>query len=58
MASLQTYEGRKCHRCDECLLYYKDKEIAEKCEAWCKAHNSCNLEITKQSLQRKQGGKR
>ena len=33
-------------QCPECGLKYRDKEWAEKCEAWCKAHHSCNLEIT------------
>lgn len=33
-------------QCTECGLKYKDKEWAEKCEAWCSAHQSCNLEIT------------
>lgn len=26
-------------------MKYKQKEWAEKCEAWCKEHQSCNLEI-------------
>ena len=34
------------YQCPECGLKYRDKEWAEKCEAWCKAHRSCNLEIT------------
>jgi len=32
--------------CPECGLKYADKKWAEKCEAWCKTHHSCNLEIT------------
>jgi len=31
--------------CRECGFEYKDKSWAEKCEKWCKEHNSCNLEI-------------
>lgn len=33
------------HQCPECGLKYKEKEWAEKCEAWCREHKSCNLEI-------------
>lgn len=33
--------------CPECGLVYDDKDWAKQCEAWCKAHNSCNLAITK-----------
>ncbi|MBT4804691.1 hypothetical protein HON71_00810 [Candidatus Woesearchaeota archaeon] len=34
-------------QCKECNFWYKDKEMAEKCEKWCKEHHSCNMEITK-----------
>lgn len=45
--------------CEECKMLYKEKTIAEKCQAWCKAHHSCNLEIikaavNKQDFQRQQ----
>ena len=45
-------ERGESYQCHECGLHYKDPEIANKCEAWCKANNSCNLEITKQSIER------
>lgn len=34
------------YQCPECGLRYKEREWAEKCEAWCKEYKSCNLEIT------------
>jgi hypothetical protein len=34
-------------QCNECKLIYAKKDLAEKCEAWCKEHKSCNLEIIK-----------
>ncbi len=40
----------KLYTCPECGLSYKDKDMAKKCEAWCKKYNSCNLEITKYSV--------
>lgn len=33
------------YRCEECRFVYVEQEWAEKCEAWCKEHQSCNLEI-------------
>lgn len=35
------------YKCEECDLKYQEKGIAEKCQAWCKETNSCNLEIIK-----------
>lgn len=34
------------YQCPECRLKYKEKEWADKCEAWCRDNHSCNLEIT------------
>lgn len=31
--------------CKECGFVYEEKLWVEKCEAWCKEHHSCNLEI-------------
>ena len=39
------------YQCEECGLVYAEKEIAEKCRAWCKEHNSCNLDIIKNAVQ-------
>jgi hypothetical protein len=37
--------------CRICGLHYKDKELSEKCYAWCSTHDSCNLEIAMQSVE-------
>ena len=37
--------------CEECGFAYESKEWAEKCQAWCAKHHSCNIEITKQAVQ-------
>ena len=36
--------------CEACNFVYNKKELAEKCESWCKERNSCNIEITKNSV--------
>ena len=43
-------ENNTYFQCEECNLLYPDKEIAEKCQAWCAEHQSCNLEIIKYAV--------
>lgn len=40
------------YQCSECGLHYIDQATAKRCEIWCKEHRSCNLEITKLSIER------
>ena len=42
----------KYFKCGSCGLKYADAKTAEKCEAWCTEHNSCNLEITRHAVNR------
>ena len=37
----------KLFECKECNMLYKEKELAEKCENWCRKYKSCNLEFVK-----------
>jgi len=37
-------------QCEECELFFKDKEWAEKCEKWCSENKSCNLDIMKHAV--------
>lgn len=41
---------KKLYQCPECGLWYEDKVWKDKCEAWCKEHHSCNLEIIKHAI--------
>lgn len=38
-------DSKTLYQCEECSLHYEDKEKAGQCEAWCREHKSCNLEI-------------
>ena len=38
--------NKELYQCEECGPHYEDREWAEKCEAWCREHKSCNIEIT------------
>lgn len=40
-------EPEELFRCPECGLAYREKAWAQKCQAWCREHKSCNLEIIK-----------
>lgn len=44
----------KLHQCAECGLHYVNEATAKKCEAFCKEHNACSLEITRYSVENKQ----
>ena len=43
--------GRHC--CPECDFCYATRELARKCEDWCRTHHSCNLELAKKALVKK-----
>lgn len=38
------------YQCGECKFYYKTKNLARKCEDFCKKHHSCSIEITKHAI--------
>lgn len=38
------------YTCSECQLSYVSQDLAKNCENWCKKYNSCNIEITKHSI--------
>ncbi|MDP3727708.1 MAG: hypothetical protein Q8R35_03680 [bacterium] len=41
---------RELYQCEECRFWYAEQAWAEKCEAWCREHKSCNLEITAHAI--------
>ena len=55
MVKLIQKNNKELHQCDECGFQYAEKEWAEKCEAWCKEHKSCNIEITSHAVQETEG---
>ena len=42
--------GDTLYLCEECGMAYKEKEWAQKCQAWCKEHHTCNLEIIEHAV--------
>lgn len=53
MVKIIIEDDKKLYQCEACGFHYAEKESAEKCEAWCKEHRSCNLEITAQAQENK-----
>ena len=46
MVKIIKKDEKELYQCEECGFHYEDREWAEKCEAWCREHKSCNIEIT------------
>lgn len=46
MAKVIKKDDKELYQCPECGFHYESRDWAEKCEAWCWEHKSCNLEIT------------
>jgi|TARA_B100001971_G_C18199552_1_gene543664 hypothetical protein len=53
MVKIINKNGKIYFQCEACLFYYENKELAEKCEAWCREKHSCNIDITKHAVELK-----
>lgn len=47
-------DNNQLYQCPECGFHYEGRDWAEKCEAWCLEHKSCNIEITAHAEENKQ----
>ncbi len=56
MVNILNKDEKTLYQCEECALKYESKEIAEKCQAWCGVHKSCNLDIIKNAVKEPIGG--
>ena len=54
MVKISNQDNESLYQCEECGFHYKDEELAKKCEAWCREHHSCNIEITSHAEENKQ----
>lgn len=50
MTKIISHHAKQYYQCEECALFYESKELAEKCQAWCKEHRSCNVDIIKYAI--------
>lgn len=50
MTKIIQQQNKELYQCEECGFQYAEKEWAEKCEAWCKERQSCNIEITAHAI--------
>jgi len=51
MVKEKIINNKSYYQCEICLFYYETKEMAQKCEDYCKKYKSCSLEITKHAVQ-------
>lgn len=49
-----TDHSQPLYQCSECGLHYTDKQMVQKCAAFCKEHNACSIDITKHSVESQQ----
>ncbi len=43
--------GKKYYQCEECLMYYLGKDIADRCEKFCAENRACNLDLIKYAVE-------
>jgi len=54
MVKILRENNKTLYQCEECRFRYEEQSWAEKCEAWCKEHQSCNIEIISHGIPPKQ----
>lgn len=52
MVLKERFEGEDSFQCEECGFHFKDKDLAEKCEEFCREKGMCNSQITEKALER------
>jgi len=45
-----TKNNKTYFMCEACNMYYKTKELAQKCEDFCNKNHACSMEITKHAV--------
>lgn len=48
-----SFGNGRAYQCSICMFVYKEKELAIKCEKFCKKNNACSIEITKYAINQK-----
>ena len=54
MVKVIQQNNKELYQCVECGFHYGEREWVKKCEAWCREHKSCNIEITAHAEENKQ----
>jgi len=54
MVREEEYRSKLSYVCEACKLHYVDEADAKRCEDWCRENPSCSLELTLNSLERKE----
>jgi uncharacterized C2H2 Zn-finger protein len=51
MVRVKKKDGKVYFKCEECGMYYLSREIAQRCENFCKRYNGCDTEIIKHAVE-------
>ncbi|MBI4173795.1 MAG: hypothetical protein HY519_03695 [Candidatus Aenigmarchaeota archaeon] len=51
MVKQDSKNGNSVFVCEACGFAYREQAWAEKCQAWCAKHKSCNVLITRHAVQ-------
>ncbi|MBI2444894.1 hypothetical protein HYV43_00720 [Candidatus Micrarchaeota archaeon] len=52
MVHAEHLRGAAVFVCDACRLAYRDEKTASACEAYCRAHNACSLDLIRHAVPR------
>ena len=50
MVEEKIVKSKNYFKCPICGFFYKEEQLTQKCEDFCKANRSCTLEITKYAV--------
>ena len=50
MVKKSKYQGKEIYLCDACGFGYRTKDLARKCEDYCKNQKACSFEITQHAV--------
>jgi len=46
-----THNNKTYFQCEECKMYYENRDIAEKCEKFCRENKACNTNLIKHAVE-------
>jgi molybdopterin-guanine dinucleotide biosynthesis protein A len=50
MVRVLEHKGVEYYLCEKCDMSYLNKDLANKCEAFCEEFKACNIDITKHAV--------
>ncbi|MFB6203490.1 MAG: hypothetical protein ABEK01_03275 [Candidatus Nanohaloarchaea archaeon] len=51
MVKEEEYEGIEAFKCEICGMHYGNRDVAERCEEFCRENEGCSTKVAKRSLE-------